>query len=151
MIIITNILQNKKKYAYKITGSFPSISYRVFSALCYIMICFCFDLQNKAYLSYSYKNPSLFIQRPTSSFILHFNIYHSKRKRTRSDSVLWRKPLYEQKIQQHIYNTKTPPKPSMTTIANQPQTVSWSNNSHPTGMVKPVYGYPTFPLTTTTV
>ena len=23
---------------------------------------------------------------------------------------------------------------------------SWSNNSHPTGVVKPVYGYTTFPL-----
>ena len=27
----------------------------------------------------------------------------------------------------------------------------WSNNSHPTDMVKPVYGHPTFPLTTTAV
>ena len=26
-----------------------------------------------------------------------------------------------------------------------------SNNSHPTGVVKPVYGYPTFPLTTKAV
>ena len=35
-----------------------------------------------------------------------------------------------------------------TTIADRLRTVSWSNNSHPTGVVKPVYGYPTFPLTT---
>ena len=33
------------------------------------------------------------------------------------------------------------------TIADRLRTVSWSNNSHPTGVVKPVYGYPTFPLT----
>ena len=33
------------------------------------------------------------------------------------------------------------------TIADQLRTVSWSNNSHPAGVVKPVYGYPTFPLT----
>ena len=34
------------------------------------------------------------------------------------------------------------------TIADRLRTVSWSNNSHPTGVVKPVNGYPTFPLTT---
>ena len=34
-----------------------------------------------------------------------------------------------------------------TTIADRLRTVSWSNNSHPTGVVKSVYGYPTFPLT----
>ena len=31
-----------------------------------------------------------------------------------------------------------------TTIADRLRRVSWSNNSHPTGVVKPVYGYPTF-------
>ena len=34
-----------------------------------------------------------------------------------------------------------------TTIADRLRTVSWSNNRHPTVVVKPVYGYPTFPLT----
>ena len=38
-----------------------------------------------------------------------------------------------------------------TTIADQLSTVSWSNNSHPAVVVKPVYGIPTFPLTATTV
>ena len=38
-----------------------------------------------------------------------------------------------------------------TTIANRLKTVSWSNNSHQTGVVKPIYGYPTFLLTTTVV
>ena len=33
-----------------------------------------------------------------------------------------------------------------TTIADRLRTVSWSK-SHPTGVVKPVNGYPTFPLT----
>ena len=37
-----------------------------------------------------------------------------KRKRTRSDSVLWRKPLYQQNIEQPIDNTKTPPQTSIT-------------------------------------
>ena len=34
-----------------------------------------------------------------------------------------------------------------TTIADRLMAVSWSDNSNPTGVVKPVYGYPTFPLT----
>ena len=36
-----------------------------------------------------------------------------------------------------------------TAIADRLRTVSWSNYSHQTGMVKPVYERPTFPLTTT--
>ena len=35
-----------------------------------------------------------------------------------------------------------------TTIADRIMTVNWSNNNHPNDVVKPVYGYPTFPLTT---
>ena len=38
-----------------------------------------------------------------------------------------------------------------TTIADRLRTVSWGNNSNPTGVVKPVYGIPTFPLTTKAV
>ena len=38
-----------------------------------------------------------------------------------------------------------------TTIADRLRTVSWSNSSHPTGVVKPVYERSTFPLTATTV
>ena len=30
---------------------------------------------------------------------------------------------------------------------DQLRTVSWGNDSHPIGEVKPVYGIPTFPLT----
>ena len=44
-------------------------------------------------------------------------------------------------------NTKTPPKNvDYTTIADRLRTVSWGNDSHQTGVVKPVYGIPTFPL-----
>ena len=32
-----------------------------------------------------------------------------------------------------------------TTISDRLQAVSWSNDSYPTGVVKPVYGIPTFP------
>ena len=38
-----------------------------------------------------------------------------------------------------------------TTIAGRLSTVSWDNDSHQTGVVKPVYGIPTFPLTTKAV
>ena len=38
-----------------------------------------------------------------------------------------------------------------TTIAGRLRTVSWSNDRNPTGVVKPVYGIPTFPLTAKTV
>ena len=34
-----------------------------------------------------------------------------------------------------------------TTIADPLRTVSWGNDSHPTSVVKPAYGIPTFPLT----
>ena len=34
-----------------------------------------------------------------------------------------------------------------TTITDRLRTVSWSNNSHPTGVVKPVYDRSTFQLT----
>ena len=32
-------------------------------------------------------------------------------------------------------------------IANRFRTVSWGSDRHPTGVVKPAYGIPTFPLT----
>ena len=38
-----------------------------------------------------------------------------------------------------------------TTIADWLRTISWGNDSHPTGVVKPVDGIPILPLTTTGV
>ena len=38
-----------------------------------------------------------------------------------------------------------------TTIADRLMTVSWSNSSHPTRVVKPVYERSTFPLTAAAV
>ena len=38
-----------------------------------------------------------------------------------------------------------------TTITDRLRMVSWSNSSHPTGVVKPVYERSTFPLTATVV
>ena len=34
-----------------------------------------------------------------------------------------------------------------TTIVDRHRTISWRNNGHPTGAVKPVHGIPTFQLT----
>ena len=71
-----------------------------------------------------------------------------RRKRKISDSVLWQKPLYQQKIQntnwQHQHANK---KFTYTIIADRFGTAGWSNNIHPTGVVKPVYGYPTYEAT----
>ena len=66
------------------------------------------------------------------------NTVFSGGKRKRSDSILWQKPLHPQNN-------------SYTTIADRPRTVSWSDSSHPTGVVKPVYERSTFPLTATAV
>ena len=38
-----------------------------------------------------------------------------------------------------------------TTIADRLRTISWSNERYPNGVVKAVYGIPTFPLTTQAV
>ena len=47
------------------------------------------------------------------------------------------------KFQKPIDNKK---RHENTTIADRLRTVSSSNNSNPTGVVKPVYGYQTIPL-----
>ena len=49
-------------------------------------------------------------------------------------------PYTHRKIQKQSDNTKTPPK---TTIADRLRTVSWSDDSHPTGVIKLVYETPT--------
>ena len=69
-------------------------------------------------------------------------------KKRRSDSVLWQNPLYQQKIRKQKDNTQTPPKTSITQRLRTNLGRSVGVTSHPTGVVKPVYGYPTFPLTT---
>ena len=63
-----------------------------------------------------------------------------------------KRPFTHRKIQKATRQHKNAAKNlDYTTIADRLMTVSWSNNSHLTGVVKPVYGYPTFPLTTTAV
>ena len=78
-----------------------------------------------------------------------------KRKRKRSDSVLSKKPLHPQKNPKgNVTTQKNATKIidyTCTTIADRLRTVSWSNNSHPTGVVKPVNERSTFPRTTKAV
>ena len=63
-------------------------------------------------------------------------------KRKRSDSVLWKKPLHQQKCQKNKVTTQTPQKKfDYTAIADRHRTVSWSNYSHPTGWVPPLVKY----------
>ena len=48
------------------------------------------------------------------------------------------KPLYQQKIKKAMDNTNTPPKNfDYTAIVDRLRMVGWSNNSLPTGVVKP--------------
>ena len=68
------------------------------------------------------------------------------RKRKISDSALW-KSLYKQKIKKRT-TSKRHQNFDYKTIADRLRTVSWRNNKHPTGIIKPVNGYPTFPPTT---
>ena len=57
-------------------------------------------------------------------------------------------PYTHRKIQKAAWKNATK-NFDYTTIAERPRcmTVSWSNNSHPTGVAKPVYEHSTFPLT----
>ena len=57
-------------------------------------------------------------------------------------------PYTDRKIQKATWQHKNATKSfDYTTIADRLRTVSWGNDSHPNGVVKPVYGITTFPLT----
>ena len=58
-------------------------------------------------------------------------------------------PSPTEKSKKQRDNTKSHQNFDYTTIADQLRTVSWGNDSHPAGVVKPVNGSPTLPLTTT--
>ena len=71
-----------------------------------------------------------------------------QRKRKGSDSVLWQKPLHPLKNpKSNVTTQKMYQNFDYTTITDRLRTVSWGNDSDPTGVVKTVYGIPTFPLT----
>ena len=72
---------------------------------------------------------------------------HIKSKRKGSDSVLWQKPLHPQKNEKATWQHKNAARKfDYTTIADRLRAVGWSNDSHPTGVVKPVYGILIYPL-----
>ena len=79
------------------------------------------------------------------------DMQHLRRKRRRSDPVLWQNPLCQQKIRKTKDNTQTPPKSSITQRLWNDSGRLVGVTSHPTGVIKPVYGYPTLPLTTKAV
>ena len=57
-------------------------------------------------------------------------------------------PYTDRKIPKATWQHKNATKNfDYTTIADRLRTVSLGNDSHPSGVVKPVYGIPTFPLT----
>ena len=57
-------------------------------------------------------------------------------------------PTPTEKSKNQHDNTKNATKNfDYTTIADRLTTVSWGNDIHPTVVVRPVYGIPTFPLT----
>ena len=63
-------------------------------------------------------------------------------------SPMTKAPTPKEKSKKQRDNTKNATKNvDYTTIADRLRTVSWSNSSHPTGVVKPVYERSTFPLT----
>ena len=71
-----------------------------------------------------------------------------KRKRRRSDPVLWQKPpIPTENSKTKGQHTQTPPKTSITQRLRTDLGRSVGVTSNPTGVVKPVYGIPTFPLT----
>ena len=55
-------------------------------------------------------------------------------------------PTPTEKSKKQLDNTKTPPKIRLHNDCGL-RAVNSGNDSHPTSVVKPVYGIPTFPLT----
>ena len=79
-----------------------------------------------------------FDQRGTySDLVYNFGFYE---KRKRSDSVLWQKSLHQtENSKKQSDNTKNATiNFDYKTIVDRLWTVSWSNDSHPAGVVKPV-------------
>ena len=69
-----------------------------------------------------------------------------RQKRKRSDSVLRQNRYTYRKIQKATWQHKN----ADTTTADRLRTVSWGNDCHPIGVVKPVYGIQTLPLSANT-
>ena len=69
------------------------------------------------------------------------------REKGRDLTKFYNKSPHTRKNKKQWDNTKRHKNFDHTTIADRLRMVSWSNDSHPTGVVKPGYGIQTFPLT----
>ena len=79
---------------------------------------------------------------------LYFKIHKQEKTEEIWLSPMTKAPTPTEKSKKQRDNTKNATKNfDYTTIADRLRTVSWGNDSHPTGVVKPLYGIPTFPLT----
>ena len=58
-----------------------------------------------------------------------------------------KRPYTDRKSKKQRDNTKRHQNFDYTMIADRLRTASWGNDGYPTGVVKPVDGIPTFPLT----
>ena len=86
--------------------------------------------------------------RPDKGSLWHLFLKRYRVKRKRYDSVLWQKSTYPRtNPKSNVTTQKCHQNFDHTTIADRLKTVSLSNDSHPTCVVKPVYGIPTFLLT----
>ena len=76
-----------------------------------------------------------------------------RREKERALTQSYDKNTYtHRKIQKAMWQHKNATKNfDYITIADRLRTVSWSNGSHPIGLIKPVYGIPTLPVTAKTV
>ena len=84
----------------------------------------------------------------TSWYFRHFALKRWSEKGRDLTQSYDKSPYTNRKIQIASWQHKNATKNfDYTTIADRLRTVSWGNDSHPTGVVKPVYGIPTFQLT----
>ena len=131
----------------------PQTSWRV-----YFLLCLKFGEKIKIYSDLKMENSiSLFIDIATDQCAPQLHVLlitccflkmEIKRKRRRSDPVLWQNPLYQQKIRKPKDNThKSYQKLRLRQRLRTDLGRSVGVTSNPTGVVKPVYGIPTFPLT----
>ena len=73
---------------------------------------------------------------------------HHRKKKGIDLTQSWQKPLHQQKIlKRKVTSQKRHQNCEYKTFADRLTAVSLSNGSHSTGVVKPVYGIPTFPST----
>ena len=84
-------------------------------------------------------------------FLENLNFCLNSREKGRDLTQSYDKsPYIDRKIQNAMWQHKNATKNfDYTATADRLRTVSWGSDSHPTGVVKPVYGIPTFPLLTT--